>query len=78
VSPFFRNGFALGQRVPLSVRSKTVSSSIVVVELLRVEVIYLHVNREREFWCSPGKTVIPARADAKLAAAERILKSWVK
>jgi hypothetical protein len=36
-SPFLRIGFALGQRVPLLVESKTISSSIVVVVKLSVE-----------------------------------------
>jgi hypothetical protein len=45
-SPFFYSGFALGRRVPLSVGSKTVSSGIVVIELSRSGVVYLHVNRE--------------------------------
>jgi hypothetical protein len=68
-SLFFCNSFVLGRRVPLSVGSKTMSSGIVVVELSGSKVVYLHVNRVREFWCSPGKTVTPARPNATLAAS---------
>jgi hypothetical protein len=41
-------------------------------------VVYLHVNKLRRFWCSSGKTVIPARARAFLAAAERIGSAFKK
>jgi hypothetical protein len=38
-SPFARNSLALGQRVPLSVESKIVSSGIVVVVQFSCEVV---------------------------------------
>jgi hypothetical protein len=49
-----------------------VSSGIIVVKLLRGEVVYLHINREREFWCSPGTTLFQPDRGVTLAAAERI------
>jgi hypothetical protein len=76
-SPFFCSGLVLGRRIPLLVGSKTISFGIVVVELSGSKVVYLYVNREREFWCSTGKTVIPARPNATLAAAERILPATI-
>jgi hypothetical protein len=51
-----------------------VSLGIVVVELLRGEVVYLHINREREFWCSPGTTLFRPDRGVTLAAAERIYR----
>jgi hypothetical protein len=38
---------------------KKVSLGIVIVVQLSVKVVYLHINREREFWCSPGIMVFP-------------------
>jgi hypothetical protein len=50
-----------------------VSLGIVVIKLLRGKVVYLHVNKEREFWCSPGIRLFRPNGGVTLAAAERII-----
>jgi hypothetical protein len=58
-SPFARSGLALGRLVHLSVELKIVSLGIVVVVQLSYKVVYLYINKEREFWCSSGIMVFP-------------------
>jgi hypothetical protein len=48
------------------------SSGIVIIELLRSEVVYLHVNTRAGVLVFPWKNVIPARRSVILIAAERI------
>ena len=48
------------------------SSGIVFAVQLRSKVVYLHVNREREFWYSSGRTLFRPGPTTGWLAAERI------